>query len=766
MSEGKIPPVVLALKVNGAPQVQQSFKTILDIVQRFEKGDLAAFEAALQARKRKRKAAANEEKGERKQDGEEAVRTTKRTNDQITRTEEAGAKDRERIRDNEQRSAERAAQRKIQAMLRVDRDVKRIQDRARRDTERDERQRERDAKRWVDRRDRENKKKADRLGNVILGAGSHAGSTLVRGAMGFARDVLNVGGGFTIADSVQREVSLRGQAASMAASASLAGGRPISGAEILERTRAVANEHGFDPTEIMEGVGKLKDLTGNLEQALSLAPKIAQLANATGGNVAEFGENLGNILASSPNMSTDDALKLLRVQAAQGAVAGVEVKDMAKYGSRLTAGASYYGGDRSQNIAATSAMAQLARQHGSASSPAEAALAAQRFGSDVVKHATALEAKGIKVRDGKGTLIDPTKIIAQMLDKTKGDVTKLAKLDVGDRGGKVLEGAAALYRDAGGGAKGKEAVQSYFDSLTKAVATDKEIEAAESKRLAEVDKQLEMSMNQLRDAVGTQLVPELIKLVPVIRDAVPGVRSLLEAFVRLANWASENPLKAAFAAAGVSVMGLGARISAEITKEIATAKLGELMRRLLDGGGEASSSFGKVGGAVGKAALVVGAGVVAGAATKEWVDSGFDEEKAKTNAHINKRTQVANFLSSTDRLHGLTPEQRAKAEELRAQLQSDVLHQEDEAANPSLVKMVTGTIGNIVSPNDTKEAQRVEQATQMASISATKDMIAKLTAALEANTSATREANTKGGSGGPSGSKPDAGHRHEAISNR
>lgn len=749
----KIAPVVLRFQVQGAPRVAESFKTILEILQRAEQRDFAYFDEITKRRKRGYQKRGSDAKGA----ADDAAKAAGKEADAASRTE-----------DEKARAADRSAQKRLQVAKSLSRDVDRIRERdfanLKRSIAAEEREKDRAAERWVRKQERKNDAMSRRFGRAISGVGTQAANSLVRGATGLARDILQVGGGFTVADSVQREVTLRGAASTMAASASLAGGRRITGAEVLERTRATANEHGFDPLEIMEGVGKLKDLTGNLEQALSLAPKIAQLANATGGNVGEFGENLGNILASSPNMSTDDALKLLRVQAAQGAVAGIEVKDMAKYGSRLTAGASYYGGDRSANIATTSAMAQLARQHGSASSPAEAALAAQRFGSDVMKHAGDLEAKGIKVRDGKGTLVDPTKIIAQMLDKTKGDVTKLAKLGIGDRGGKVLEGAAALYRDAGGGAKGKEAVQRYFDSLTKVVATDKEIEAAESKRLAEVDKQLEISMNQLRDAVGMQLVPELIKLVPVIRDAVPGVRSLLEAFVRLANWASENPLKAAFAALSVSVAGIGARIGVEITKEIAAAKLGDLLRQLLSSAG--GGAAGSVGSTLGKASLVVGAGVGAGVATKAWIDSGFDEEKEKTSGHINKRIEATNLLSEVDRFHGLTPEQRAKALALRAQLQVDAKNQEDEMANPSLVKVVTGTVGNIVAPDAMKEAQNVEYATQAASLSETAEVIKKLTAALDANTAATAANSQTSNSTPAPNSNYGPSSRHEPISAR
>ncbi len=386
--------------------------------------------------------------------------------------------------------------------------------------------------------------------------------------------------------------------------------------------------------------------------------------------------------------------------------------------------------DRTKGIATTSAMAQMARQFGGASSPAEAALAAQRFGSDVTKHADDLEGMGIKVRDGKGTLLDPQTIIKQMLEKTGGDVTKLSGMGMGERGVRVLGGAASIYRDAGGGAKGQKKVDEYFSKMVDAIATDAQIDTAANARLQEVDKQLTIEMNKLKDAVGTQLVPALVPLVQVLHNAIPYVTDLLKSFVSFAGWVEANPLKGAF-------LILGASITKEITGSIVSAGIGEVIKKLLmSGGGSVPGAASGIPGKLGKGLAVVGAGLVAGELTKEWVDQGFGEESKKTGNVIGHQTE-ANNLAAAATHGGLTAEQKNRAIQLVSQLRGDKKQIAEDMENPSLVKMVTATVGNVVDAKGTAEATQLEQAEQMRAHAATTAALDNLVTALNAAAAAT-----------------------------
>lgn len=402
----------------------------------------------------------------------------------------------------------------------------------------------------------------------------------VSGALGIAgraaQGIMNVGGGFSVEDSLQREIQLRGQAAQIAASSD----ENYSSGDILSSARKTAIESGIDPTDVLKAYDEIKKLSGSkgVSAAMDLTPGLAKLANATGADIGELGGLAGNIRAGDPSLSNKDVLRQANIFAQQGMVGGVEIADFARYGSRIMAGAGLFGGSKSDNEVVLGGMAQISRQRGGAASAAEATLAAQRFGSDITKHAGDLEAAGIKVQDGKGTLRSAEDISIDMLSKTGGNVTKLAGLGLGERGVKPLLGVAEIYRNAGGGAAGEKAVREEYKKY-KATMSEAEVEARNKKRLNEVDKQLAISMLKLRTEVGTKLVPEFIKLIPQLTKLVPTVGKLLDVLVKIADVAANNPIAASLAL-------LGGMIVKEVMGQIISAKIGDVIARMLAGGGK------------------------------------------------------------------------------------------------------------------------------------------------------------------------------------
>ncbi len=530
---------------------------------------------------------------------------------------------------------------------------------------------------------------AKSMGGRIAGSVDGAVKNIVGAGRGLVAGALQVGGGFTVADSVKREMNLTGEAATLASSSQAdADGRKWKTKEILASARSTANAYGMAPEEVLKGIGKYKDLTGNLGDAVKFAPQMAKLATALGADTSELMANAGN--AANAGLKGDDILRLAKVQTMQGMQGAVELKDMAKYGARLTAGAGLYGGDRSTNIATMGAFAQIARQHGGASTAAEATLAAQRFTTDVQKNSGKLQKLGINVSDGKGGLRDGREIIKDMLVKSGGDVTKFGQFGLGERGVKVLTGVSDLYREASGGsrqngesdsafadrqAKGITAVDKELGKYTKGVS-DSEIDTAAKERLAEADKQVETAMNQLRDAVGTQLLPELIKMVPVLRDLTPVFANVLKEVAKFAEWFAANPIK-----------GIGAVVLASVAKDIAGAAIGNAIKaklvELLSGGGGAGSGASAGGGIAGSAAIK---GLALGAATAGVI--------AKSGVAMYEGTDRAEDLAAKvdawkrgDHVNGVSPEAAKKeVDESRKRLanQSVLATAADLALSPFL----------------------------------------------------------------------------------
>lgn len=629
-----IPPVVVEFLAKGIPDVQRAFRSVQ---QTFEQGERIQTRAAESGARARLKAASSENRQKEKEFAKVA-REAERWERQQVREAEKAAK-------AKTRAEEQAAREKVRLMLKSDADTKRIQERAARDAVREfsraEREKDREAMKWLRKREAEEKAsfhRREQFAKTLTGAAGRAGRTVLGGVQRLGAGILQVGGGFSVADSVQREVGLRGQAAQLAASSV----GQFNADQILGQARAIGAKQALDPEKVIEGFTKIKDLTGDLNQAMRVMPGVAKLATATGGDPAELAELAGNVLMANPKLSDNALQDQLRVFARQGQVGGVEVQHMAKYGARLTAGASLFGGDKAENLATMGALTQVSRQFGGAASPAEAVIAAQRFATDVQKHAGDLEKSGIKVSDGKGGLRDAKAIMQDMLTKSGGDVTKLTKFGLGERGIRALTGFSSIYREAGGGEAGKQAVMREFQKYTTGVS-EGDVEAANKKRLGEVDAQLTVAMNDLRAAVGTQLVPELVKVIPILRDLIPHFTRLMQGVIKIADWALSNPLA-----------GLGAAIMALITKEIIAAQISQTIQKLIagaapGGGGAARAAAG--GGVAGKA-VGLGLGAAAVIANSELGYEGGKEAALDIAAKVRA-------WKAGDRERGMSPEAAA-----------------------------------------------------------------------------------------------------------
>jgi hypothetical protein len=598
-----IAPIIIQLLATGAPQVSQSVRSVADAAGKAERQRVREAEKAARDRQR----IANEE-------ARIKVAAWKKTDAEVRRIQDKAVRDTERAAAAQAKAAEKAAaaqeraiDKAARAKVRIEsqaaREVERIQERAHRNAQRviarEEADKNRAAAQWVKQREREvsaDRSSRQRVATAMIGAGAQgvvAGTKRVAGvAAGLAGTAAQLGGGFSIADSIGDEKKLRAQAATLSASTILsragqkgeeASGRAYTTNELITTAKAVGVEQGIEPSKVLSAIDTIKSLTGNVEKAVQVVPYVAKLATATGGDVSEMSGLAANILASNQNISQGDLEQQLRVFTRQGVVGGVEVADFAKYGSRLTAGASLFGGDKAENQATMGAFAQISRQYGGASSAAEAAMASQRFATDVAGHSDSLKKQGIDVSDGKGGLRDAKSIIMDMIAKTGGDVTKLKDMGLGDRGVKVLTGASAIYKDAGGGQKGMAALQAEFDKYTKGVSKD-EVEAANKRVMGDSGVQLDIAMMKLRATVGEALLPAFLDLVPTITQATPAfvavLRDAVPPFINLIKALAE------FATAHKGIIGdiaahpIGALMAFEVSKSFASAALPELLRNL------------------------------------------------------------------------------------------------------------------------------------------------------------------------------------------
>jgi hypothetical protein len=498
-------------------------------------------------------------------------------------------------------------------------------------------------------------------GNIVRGATSITGAVL--------RGVANIGGSFSIEDSVQREVQAQGLAAQIASSTNTG----ITAGELLTKSRAVAIEQGIDSHDVLRGYEQVKKLNDDaLPQALRVMPDIAKIANVTGTDMGHMGELAANITASHAGETyideygrmrkgiSDEGLKRqLRVFSRQGIEGGVEVADFAKYGSRITAGAGLFAGDRTSAEANLGMSAQVARQFGSAATPAEATMAAQRMATDMQKKAGRLKEMGVDVvdhNDPKGGFRSMEDIMVDML-KNKNKVTEISEFKIGERGNRVLTGFADIYNSAGGGAAGEKAVRAQFAKGRKEIA-EAEIEARNKKRNEAVDKQLNIAMTKLRIEVGTKLVPAMIPLVGQLTKLMPTISRLLDALGMLADFAAKNPLA-----------GLGAALSVAISKEVATAGLRAGFEKAF------ASSLGGAGLSVASAVVAITAATIA-------VQQMSEAENQRQAKGVESDINLANATALLR--PGATPADLTKAREAKAQAEASLADREQNKGGSSV----------------------------------------------------------------------------------
>jgi hypothetical protein len=592
-----------------------------------------------------------------------------------------------------QRSAEQTARAKERARTRendkIVKDVERIVAKEDRAKARDVRKKEAEGE--------------SRRESVARGLGGAVKNTVghIAGAAGkVAGVVAQLGGGFSISDSITHEASMRKQAATLSASTLMAEEGEISTKDILAKAKDVGTAQNIDPSKVMEGFDAIKKLSGKLGIAMEAMPDIAKISTATGSDIGQMSDLAGNVVAMNPTISKDALVQQMRVLSKQGIVGGVEVGDMAKYGARLTAGASQFGTNEAtgvtseSNTAVMGAMAQMSRQYGGAASAAEAAMGSQRFSSDIIKHADDLKAQGIDVRDGKGTLKSAQEVILEMLKKTGGDVTKMSELGLGERGVKPLAGAAAIYRNAGGGEAGEKAVNKEFKKYTGGVSPE-QIEAANKRVLAEQTAEIEM--RKLSLTIGQDLLPIIAQLTPQIKNLAPVFVDLLRTaapplvdliksvgdFIKANDWIISS----------LAAHPIGAIMAVEVGKSIVDAGIGKMINGLI------SSQFGQ-------GALVIAAATIAIQQGMIAIDKEYKKEDDVKN-QSNTDQAEAGRLAARIRMGTATDEEKKSAAGLVTKLEGDRKATETIHDNPAFFKKTSGALASLT--EDGRQAAKDEE---------------------------------------------------------
>ncbi|MFO0673483.1 MAG: hypothetical protein U0235_28345 [Polyangiaceae bacterium] len=609
------------------------------------------------------------------------------------------------------RLQEQAQRKTAQAHERAGRDAVRIAEKIARDEQRTLEKAEREKTRTVEKAERdrarlrENAIKAhskyvvqqaeaetrarDRMNQALgRGIGRGVGGVLGGGAK-IAGVVMGVGGGFGIASALGTEIQNRAKASEIAIQSNGA----MTGEQVYGKASSAGTAHGKETSEVLGGLDQFLAKSGDASMATKTLDDLLKLSNATGASFEDLSRVAGQIFASDKTQSAAELVQLMRDLGAQGRAASVDMKELAQYAARLSGGGAEFGGRLSENARALGGLAQLSVAKGGATNSAEATESVLSLGLDINEHSDRFKALGITPTGKDGKLRSVTDLIRESVSATNGDKGQLMEL-YGRRSYRAVTGYANAFLDAKAGGATKEQALAKADAalaeFAKATLSAGQIDRENSKRMEEADKQLASVLNDLRSVVGAELLPEMKRMIPTLRDSVPAFARLLHSVVELAGFFASHPFA-----------GLGAAIGANIAKEIVAARLGDALQNAIKT--QTGASFAAGLGIAAAAITIEQAGeILIDKLAKEDVDKDRGAV-ASNNSALNLAGELRHDLESGT----ADPAKLKKAQELANKLRVQLAQQgEDLGSGGSGFATAGGAIDTLLNP---KAAQVLAQ---------------------------------------------------------
>lgn len=501
--------------------------------------------------------------------------------------------------------------------------------------------------------------------STVSGAAVGSVRSMIGATMQVGAAALTLGGGLSVTAAATRAMSAENASVALANSmfnpndkeqqAWLAkngkGGR-FDNKQIIGLASRAQALYGIDKDELARGwqdyVAKSSDwkaiATPEGQQTML---ELAKYSKATGTDFGQLMGAAGSLRVQNENLKPNEMLEMMRAIIGQGKMGAVEMKDLAAHASVVTSGAGSYGMEHKKAQQALLGLSQIAIQ--TSGSPAEAATAVARFGSDVQHHAKDMKSNfGIDaIADKKtGALKSPSEILAEIFEKTGGNTAKFGEgkgnVGLGRESVRIANALAPKYREAVDTARAKgevdetklahigaEAVRNYVQRFENAGYDKKNIDEDLTRVMATTSERFNKVTKDLLEKLEARVIPFLEKLAVVLEKDAPQIEKFMNALAKAANWLAENPWE-----------GIGAVIAGKLTADIAAAAVGQKVQETLTtliknsmGAGSAAGSPGALGGVgIGTAGLIAAGATMQISAlyadvmeVKQWRDAGKAE---------------------------------------------------------------------------------------------------------------------------------------------
>ena len=210
-----------------------------------------------------------------------------------------------------------------------------------------------------------------------------------------------------------------------------------------ESLHKTAVETGVAANEILQGVSKIGEITGDFDYSEQMGGTLAKAAKASGASV----EDLSNVAASlkaTMGLTADEVGKFFNSLIIQGDQGSFALEKFARVGKGLLASSSSFGIKSAEQFASFGGYLQL--MSAQIKSEEELTTSVAALFQELIQKSDKLKKIGVNVVDSKGAINDFDDIMHQLMTKTDGDIRKISTM-FGASSLKALQPVMAEYKN-------------------------------------------------------------------------------------------------------------------------------------------------------------------------------------------------------------------------------------------------------------------------------------------------------------------------------
>lgn len=567
-------PVIINFAIAGVQNIERAFDTVEARIIKLEQASTRASEAGSRTRVR----GAQSEAQDRERAYQKMVAGIEREEKNRLRGEERQAKTLDQIRRRSAemagRYAEQEAKKEIREREQAVKQVERLEEYKRRVMMR--------SAEWAGRAaEAEVKAEAtarEKMARGVGGAATRGLKGTVGGFGGMLAGGLAIGGGFAMADIAKRQMNAERQAATIVNEVTVGGKTPAGAnvANILGASSQVSRETGMSKEDVQAGMLAYTRSAkgGDFGNAMANMGFFAKMAKVTGADITDVATGAGLLQSQNQGLKAPQMQQMLLDMMAQGHAGSKSISEMISLAGVVGSARGVFGTDSTTTQRKLLGLTQLAApEAGSAEEAArgvkQMALQVEKTGKKGGGNVDLLKLWGVKYNE-HGQVGDVEQMILATLGGTKGNLQQIGKV-FETRSGGLMRHMADTYNKAGGGSTGIEAARAEMASVTQATTKPEELEDQFQKMMSTPAEKFQKALNDISETVGQRLEPVLEKLADHMSEAGPHIEEFMTAIVNLTEWVIDNPWK-----------GIGAAVALSMTKEIATAGIGNMVGKALE----------------------------------------------------------------------------------------------------------------------------------------------------------------------------------------